>query len=324
MSEHLKLLSLLADGEPHSGEELAQLLGVEQKTVPNLLEAITEIGVDCTDGAGQGYCWADPVELLESNAITSYLGSHACSLLSSLVVLGGIDSTNRFLMDAARDGARSGYACVAEYQSRGQGRRGRGFVSPIGNIYLSVLWRFDQDASFLSGLSVAIGVVVAEVCQRLGVTEAGVKWPNDVLWQGRKLSGILVETQTDLAAGMAVVVGVGLNFRMAKKPGASIGQSWVDIQSAAERLPNRNEAVGCLLEAILLGLEQFSAHGFAPFKSRWNQNDVMKGRPVVLRGNDNSIEGMANGVDEIGALLLDIDGVTRPVMTGDLSLRLQE
>lgn len=324
MSEHLKLLSLLADGKPHSGEELARLLGVEQKTVPNLFGVVAEIGVDCTDGEGQGYCWADPVELLESNAITSYLGSHACSLLSSLAVLGEIDSTNRFLMDAARDGALCGYACVAEYQSRGQGRRGRGFVSPIGNIYLSVLWRFDQDASFLSGLSVAIGVVVAEVCQRLGVTEAGVKWPNDVLWQGRKLSGILVETQTDPMAGVAVVVGVGLNFRMAKKPGASIGQSWVDIQSAAECLPNRNKAVGCLLEAILLALEQFSTHGFTPFKSRWNQNDVMKGRPVVLRGNDDSIEGMANGVDEIGALLLDVDGVTRSVMTGDLSLRLQE
>ena len=324
MSEHLKLLSLLADGKPHSGEELARLLGVEQKTVPNLLGIIAEIGVDCTDGEGQGYCWTDPVELLESNAITSYLGATAGSLLSSLAVLGEIDSTNRFLMDAARDGAPGGYACVAEYQSRGQGRRGRGFVSPIGNIYLSVLWRFVQDASFLSGLSVAIGVVVAEVCQRLGVTEAGVKWPNDVLWQGRKLSGILVETQTDPMAGVAVVVGVGLNFRMAKEPGASIGQSWVDIQSAAQCLPNRNEAVGCLLEAILLGLEEFSSHGFTPFKSRWNQNDVMKGRPVVLRGNDDSIEGLANGVDEIGALLLDVDGVTRSVMTGDLSLRLQE
>ncbi len=324
MSEPLKLLSLLADGKFHSGEELAQLLGVEQDTVLNLIEGFAQIGVDCVGSPGQGYCWSDPVELLESGAILDGLGSYARSLLSALEVVGGIDSTNRFLMDGARDGAGTGYACVAEYQSQGQGRRGRGFVSPIGNIYQSVLWRFDQDPSVLSGLSVAMGVVVAETCQRLGVTGIGVKWPNDVLWRGRKLSGILVETQADPAAGVAVVVGVGLNFRMAKKPGASIGQLWADIQSAAERLPNRNFAVACLLESILLGLDQFSHDGFAPFKSRWNRNDVMGGRAVVLRGNHNSIEGTARGVDEIGALLLDVDGVTRSVITGEVSLRLQE
>lgn len=324
MSEHLKLLGLLADGKPHSGEELARLLGVEQKTMPNLLRAMADIGVDCADSAGQGFCWTDPVELLESSAITDGLGSHAQRLLNSLTVLGEIDSTNRFLMDAAREGVHHRHACVAEYQSQGQGRRGRGFVSPVGNIYLSVLWHFNREVSFLSGLSVAMGVAVAETCQRLGVGEAGVKWPNDVLWQGRKLSGILVETQTDPTSGVAVVVGVGLNFRMAKNPGASIGQAWADIQSAAQRLPNRNVAVAYLLEAILLGLEEFSRDGFAPFKSRWNQNDVMNGCPVILRGNDDSIAGIARGVDETGALLLDVDGVTRALMTGDLSLRLQE
>ena len=324
MSAPLNLLGLLADGKLHSSKELTRHLGVDDETLAELLAELAGLGVDWVEIPGPGYRWLDPVELLAPGLILDGLGASARSLLNVLRVVGEIDSTNRFLMDAARDGAGSGYACVAEYQSRGQGRRGRGFVSPIGNIYQSVLWRFDTDPSFLSGLSVAIGVLVAETCKRLGVAEVGVKWPNDVYWRARKLSGILVETLTDPTRGSAVVVGVGVNFRMAKKPGESIGQSWADLHTASPRVLNRNNAVACLLEAILLGLEQFAREGFAPFKSRWNEHDVMRDKAVVLQGGDDRTQGTAAGVDETGALLLNIDGVTRVVTTGDVSLRLHE
>ena len=324
MSEPLKLLGLLADGKPHKSNQLTRLLSVDDETLKKLLEDLGALGVDWVEIPGQGYRWLDPVELLEPALILDGLGAEARSRLSDLQVVGEIDSTNRFLMDAARDGAGSGYACVAEYQSRGQGRRGRGFVSPIGNIYQSVLWRLDVEPSFLSGLSVAIGVLVAETCKRLGVAEVGVKWPNDVYWRARKLSGILVESLMDPTRGVAVVVGVGVNFRMAKEPGERIDQSWVDLHTASGRAPDRNIAVACLLEAILLGLDQFAQEGFAPFRSRWNQHDVMRNRAVVLYGSGDCTQGTAVGVDETGALLLDIDGVTQTVTSGDVSVRLQE
>ena len=324
MSPPLELLRLLADGKSHHLETLASALVIEPSRVSALLSDLHELGVECVETPGQGWRWLDPVALLDSRKIVAELGVDSRSLLRSLEVMEEVDSTNRFLMDAAREGAGSGFACVAEFQSRAKGRRGRGFVSPIGNIYQSVLWRFEQDPSFLSGLSVAIGVVVAETCRSLGVAEAGVKWPNDIYWHARKLSGILVETLAGPTQGVAVVVGVGVNFRMAKKPGADIGQPWVDIYTASEVLPNRNTAVALLLEAIVLALDQFSREGFAPFRSRWNLLDVMRDRPVVLHSNGDSTEGTVIGVDDTGALLLSVDGVIQPVITGDVSLRLQE
>ena len=161
MGESFELLRILADGKPHPLEVLARTLAVEPDRVLLRLRELDELGVSCLK-VQQGWQWLDPVELLESEQITERLGRHARGLLAGLKVLGEVDSTNRFLMDAARSGAQTGYACVAEFQSKGQGRRGRGFVSPIGNIYQSVLWRFEQDTAFLSGLSVAIGVVDAE------------------------------------------------------------------------------------------------------------------------------------------------------------------
>lgn len=323
MKGPLQLLRLLADGQCHHLARLAGTLALETEEVSILLTQLDALGAECVEIGDQGWRWTDPVELLDSTLILAALGPTSRLLLGDLVVCGEIDSTNRFLMDITRTGAASGSACVAEFQSRGQGRRGRGFVSPIGNIYQSVAWHFNQDVTFLSGLSVAIGVVVAETCQRLGVVDAGVKWPNDVYWRKRKLSGILIETQIDPAIGVTVVVGVGVNFRMAKKPGDTIGQSWVDCHTASARLPNRNTAVAYLLEAVLLCLDQFSRDGFGPFKSRWNQLDVMLGRAVVLSSNNAHTEGTVVGVDDTGALLLDVNGVTRSVVTGDVSLRLQ-
>ena len=323
MSDSLELLSLLADGAAHTPGALKSSLDIDVKELSNLRFELEQLGVDCVE-TEHGWRWTNPVELLDTARITNELGFKARSLVNSLEMFGGIDSTNRFLMDAARDGAQGGHACVAEFQSRGQGRRGRDFVSPIGNIYLSVLWRFDQDPAFLSGLSVAIGVAVAETCQRLGVSRVGVKWPNDVFWQGRKLSGILVETLMEAEKGTAVVVGVGLNFWMSDKAGASIGQSWTDIRSASAQLPNRNTAVAFLLESVVLSLEQFSQDGFKPFTERWNRHDVMRHRAVVLKGNGADTQGTAVGVDETGALLLDVDGVIKPVTTGDVSLRPRE
>ena len=149
------------------------------------------------------------------------------------------------------------------------------------------------------------------------------KWPNDIYWRAQKLSGILVETLTGYGQGIVVVVGVGVNYRMAKKPGLRIGQPWVDIHSASGSAPDRNSAVAYLLEAVLLGLEQFSQEGFAPFQRRWNLLDVMRGQSVVLRSNQDNIEGMTLGVDDTGALLLNVGGLVRPFVTGDVSLRLQ-
>ena len=321
MSESLELLRVLADGKPHSLEGLARAFSVCPDTIALWLGNLEELGVAFVNGP-EGWEWSDPVELLHSEQILDGMGPQARRLMSHLEVLGEVDSTNRFLMDAARNGAENGYVCLAECQTKGKGRRGRGFVSPIGNIYQSVLWYFEEKTNFLSGLSVAMGVVVSEALRRLGITEVGVKWPNDIYWRSQKLSGILVETSLDSKSGIAVVVGVGVNFRMARKPAKQIEQPWVDVHSAAASVSGRNRAVAYLLEAILLGLDQFSREGFLPFQHRWNRLDVMRDQFVRLHREHDDVAGKAVGVDDTGALLLDVNGIVRPFVTGDVSLRL--
>ena len=173
----------------------------------------------------------------------------------------------------------------------------------------------------LSGLSVALGLVVADAAERMGVPDTGVKWPNDVLSGGRKLAGILVETTRHPSGCMAVVAGVGMNMRMPESMSTDIGQSWTDLDTASRHPPPRKTAVACLLESVLIGLDLFSQQGFAPFRSRWNERDVMRARRVVLHTGHGQTEGVAEGVDENGALLLCVDGVTERVITGDVSLR---
>jgi len=321
-----QLLNRLADGQFHSGEELGELLGVSRTAVWKQLQKIQDLtDLPLESAKGRGYRLKDGLELLDATSIRAAVSSQAKPLLNELRLLEQVDSTNRLAMTEAQAGAGRGYVIAAEQQSAGRGRRGRTWISPFArNIYCSVIWEFDGGAAALEGLSLAVGVAVTKAMAAIGVSDAGLKWPNDVVWNGRKLAGILIEMTGDAAGRCQVIVGIGINVSMAGSQAAdAIDQAWVDVQSVLRAKVSRNQLLGCLLSELLPTLSLFERQGFSVFQSDWAALDNMRGKPVSVLLGEQVVLGTAAGVDDSGALLLDTPTGRQAFHGGEVSLRLQ-
>lgn len=321
MSETATLLQRLADGRFHSGQVLAAELGLTRGAVWKRLRGLSRgLGVEIQAVRGRGYRLAQPLELLDAERILSQMSPGPRSAVGRLEVHTRIDSTNRYLMRRAVEGAPRGSVCLAEYQEAGRGRRGRDWISPFGgNIYLSLLWRFTARGD-LSGLSLALGVAVLRALRRVGLEEAGLKWPNDIVCGERKLAGILLEMAGEASGPSHVVAGVGVNVRMGAA-GAAIDQAWVDLETLLGRRVERNALAAALLDEAVLALQEYERGGLAVFLEDWRAADVLSGRPVVVRLEQGSVAGIACGIDPAGALLVEGDAGVRSFTAGEVSVR---
>lgn len=318
------ILATLADGAFHSGEELGAVLGVSRTAVWKQLQKLQETtGLQLESVKGRGYRLREGLELLDNSVIMAALPAPISPLLNNLELLDHVDSTNRLALLRAQEGAARGHTIVAEQQSAGRGRRGRQWVSPFGrNIYCSVIWHFDGGAAALEGLSLAVGVAVARALNTMGVEGIGLKWPNDVVWHGRKLAGILLEMAGDASGRCQVIIGIGINVAMAEANG--IDQPWVDAQTAAGRPVSRNQLLAQLLAELLPLLVRFEDEGFACCREDWAALDSFAGQPVAVHLGEQVILGVAGGVNASGALLVDTPQGRQAFHGGEVSLRLQQ
>jgi BirA family biotin operon repressor/biotin-[acetyl-CoA-carboxylase] ligase len=323
MKPHTRsLLGALADGGFHSGTALARALGVSRGSVWNAVRELEAMGLDIYKVHGRGYRLPQPLSLLEAAAVERHLGEAAARF--AIEVPAGLASTNDALLARAAGGAASGAVVAAEWQSAGRGRRGRTWRAAIGGaLTFSLLWRFARGAGGLAGLSLAVGVALARSLNALGGRRhVGLKWPNDVVAEGRKLGGILIELTGDVLGPSTAVIGVGLNVRLSRSLRLAIDQPAIDVEELVEGPVDRN----ALLAGALLELERvlgvFSAQGFAPFRAEWEGYHVHQGRAVTLLLPDGRSErGRASGVAEDGALLIAGRGGPRRFHSGEVSLR---
>lgn len=315
------VVSLMADGKFHSGEALGEVLGVSRTAVWKYLQKLDQYGLVVESVRGRGYRLCGGVELLSEVAIRSGLSNDAAQVLTELDIVPTIDSTNARAMLKASSSGCSGYVCLAEHQVQGRGRRGRRWESPFGqNIYLSVVMEFSQGASALEGLSLTVGVAIVRALARLGVRGVGLKWPNDVLFDDKKLAGVLLEMTGDPSGECRVVVGVGLNFSMSEEAALIIDQPWVNVSDIASGV-SRNDLAGALLNELLLILGSYNEKGFSAYRDEWEASHVHSGRKVILSTPLESFEGRVAGLTEAGGLKLLIDGVEREFSGGEVSLR---
>jgi BirA family biotin operon repressor/biotin-[acetyl-CoA-carboxylase] ligase len=313
----LTLIGILSDGEFHSGEQLGERLGMSRAAINKHIQTLRDWGVDVFTVPGKGYSLPEPIKLLDENAIRSQLSE------GKVTVLPVIDSTNQYLLDRIPE-LQSGDSCVAEYQQAGRGRRGRKWFSPFGaNLYLSMFWRLEQGPAAAMGLSLVIGIVMAEVLQSLGADNVRVKWPNDLYLQDRKLAGILVELTGKTGDAAQIVIGAGINMVMRNVQADVVNQAWINLQEAGITI-DRNDLAVRLIKALCASLRQFEQEGLSPFLSRWEKLDNFIHRPVKLIIGDKEIYGTSRGIDAQGALLLEQDGIVKPWVGGEISLRSAE
>ncbi|MGE5027591.1 MAG: biotin--[acetyl-CoA-carboxylase] ligase [Betaproteobacteria bacterium] len=315
------ILRILADSEFHSGEEMAQLLRVSRASVWQALRGLDAAGVTVHRVPGRGYRLREPLQWLDPVQVTAALGDKAG--LFKLEVIDSAASTNSLLLQKAAQGAPHGSCVVTEMQTAGRGRRGREWHANLGgSLTFSLLWRFQQGAGFLSGLSLAVGVALMRALGQSGVAGAGLKWPNDVLYQHRKLAGILIELQGDMLGPSAAVIGIGLNLNLSDTVQNRIDQAVVDVRSITGVMPERNLILANLLLHLADVLDEFEEGGFFRLRGEWLGHHAYQGKTVHLLMPDGSRhQGRLLDVAEDGALLVDTGAGKKRFTAGEISLR---
>jgi BirA family transcriptional regulator, biotin operon repressor / biotin---[acetyl-CoA-carboxylase] ligase len=313
------LLRILADGSFHSCERLGRTLGISRSGVDDQVHGIEALGLHIFKVRGRGYRLAEPIDLLDRDALAARLQT-SCPALS-VEVRDECPSTSTAL---ASEDAPHGAVLVCEHQSAGRGRRGNAWLSaPAGSLTFSLSWHFSQGPAGLAGLSLAVAVGAVRALERLGIEGVQLKWPNDLYCEGRKLGGILIESSGDALGPSAVIVGLGLNVRINSALHARIDRPVTDLASCrGVAVPRRTVLLGALLESLADVLAHFAREGFAPFRDDWQQRHVWQGRRVRLALADRRVaEGEALGVAEDGALVLSSPRGVERFHSGELSLR---
>ena len=321
----LHLINALKGGDTVSGEALGRVLGISRAGVWKQLQKLEGLGLPVERVRGVGYRIPGGLDLLSESELRGHLtdwrGEGEAIALS---VQGVVDSTNRVAVRCLEvDAASRGRFHVAECQTAGQGRRGRSWLSPYGaSIYLSVAWRFDGGVAAVVGLSLAVGVVMRRAIARATGVDVQLKWPNDLLAQGRKLGGILIELVGDPSDSCRAVVGVGINVRTPAAVAEAIEQPWINLDEVTGRPVSRNRLAAAMIHELQSLLTSYGPGAFADYRDEWLQGDGFAGAAVTLSTPNQSITGRARGVDDSGALLLERNGRLEAFSGGELSLRM--
>lgn len=311
------ILRLLADGQFHSGEELGEALGVSRAAVWKQLKKLDELGIPYSSVKGKGYRLQDAIELLDQDLIRRRLTQR----LDILDVLLDVDSTNTWLFQRAADHMGKRYAVLAEKQVAGRGRRGRHWVSPFGkNIYLSLLVSFSGGLAALEGLSLMTAIAVERALARLGIEGIGLKWPNDVYANGKKLAGILLEVTGEYSSHCQVVIGIGLNLSLSDDDAARIEQPWAELRSLKPGL-SRNQVAAAVLDELLQAVDEFQRDGFAPYQQYWAGRDIYMNKEVRIIAANNEKRGVVKGVNRKGELMLHSERGMEVINAGEISVR---
>ncbi|WP_212626421.1 bifunctional biotin--[acetyl-CoA-carboxylase] ligase/biotin operon repressor BirA [Pseudomonas sp. PP3] len=315
----LTLLKLLKDGRFHSGQALGAALGVSRSAVWKQLQHLeADLGLSIHKIRGRGYQLAAPLTLLDPAEIARLSPSWQWPVL----VFDSIDSTNAEALRTIDRLQIAPFLVLAERQTAGRGRRGRKWASPFAeNVYFSLVLRIDGGMRQLEGLSLVVGLAVMQALRELGISEAGLKWPNDVLVGQKKIAGILLELVGDPADVCHVVLGVGINVNMQMTD--EVDQQWTSMRLESGKMFDRNQLVATLGEMLQKYLARHQAAGFSAIQAEWEQHHLWQGRAVSLIAGVNQIDGEVLGIDSQGALRLKVDGVEKVFSGGELSLRLR-
>ena len=321
-----RVFQRLDDREFHSGEVLAADLAVTRAAVWKAVEQLRELGVALDAQPHKGYRLATGVSPLCPERIEAALSASVRQHIEALLVEWTLDSTNTKLLDSLPPGAGMAAVVLAENQTGGRGRRGRGWIAPPGGgICLSLAWQFPDMPTDLSALSLIVGLEASNALRTVGIEDVRLKWPNDLVTARGKLGGILIEMRAEAGGPVHVVIGIGLNVLLGEEARAAValtGNVADDIRANCARVPDRNIIAGALIERLVPALADFPRHGFAPHVARWCERDALNGQEVRVDNAGEVTRGVARGIDSHGALLVETHEGIRRFISGEVSVRI--
>lgn len=316
-----RLLDALSDGQSHSGRALGDALCMSRAAIWKHMQHLMAHGIPLLSHPKRGYQLHHPLSLLNADRIKAHLQTRPINQEIMIEVLQEIDSTNRYLKDAPVDDTHR--VCLAELQTQGRGRFGRTWFSPCAeNLYFSARFPWHEPLSKLSGLSLAVSLAVYDtLAQYIDTAPLRIKWPNDLMYDHEKISGILIEMSAESHGLAHLIIGIGINVNSSQDCYPSVGKPWVSLYDILKHTTNRNQLAAMLIEQLMAQFNVFKTQGFQAVKTRWMALDYLKHQHICVHQATHSIEGMALGVDDLGNMRVeDASGTVHAVSSGESSL----
>ncbi len=317
------ILETLADGQCHSGAQIAAALGVTRASVGQQVARLRTDGWWIEGRAGSGYRLTGPSRPLRRPVIEA-CPDNAPELFDAAELCAVIESTSDHLAKTVLAADGKARLCTAEHQTAGRGRRGREWVAPTGGgIAFSLARMMSLPPAALTPIALVTAVAATDALTSLGASGLGLKWPNDIEANRAKLGGILIDLSGEADGPTRIVIGIGLNYDLGAFGGADLGRPVTDCVSVwTGEVPPRDVLICHLATVVARACNDFLAHGFPPFRERWAVRDSLAGHAIRLQITpERCVDGVAAGVDANGALLLDTDQGRQCFFAGDASVR---
>ncbi len=317
------ILRLLSDGNFYSDILISHHLNCPLTEVYKALSLIDSLGIRLTMLSEQRFLWEDPIQWLNPDSIL--LSSGNASRFFNLEILDFANSTNTYLLNKfqKKPAAHNSVPVVAaELQTNGRGRLNRKWYSGLGDsLTFSLRWNFKCDISFLSGLSLVVGLAIIRVLNTFSVFNVNIKWPNDILSNYKKLAGVLIDFRGGMHGTSHAVIGIGINFNLSNEIKSLIEQDVTDLLTISGKNIDRNNFLGALLNELYNILIKFNDYGFKHFKQEWLSYHAYEGRKTYLTLPDRSIiEGIVDGIGDDGSLCLITNKGENLYHAGDISI----
>jgi len=328
MIEHQKyvvLINTLQESNAADIKELSIKLDYDIETIKERVKALVEFGapLKITDqhiSLIENSC----IELLSPLVIRESLDTLTNQKEVDLYLFVNIASTNQYLKKFKTVSGQKSIVSIAECQTAGVGRFGRCWISPFGgNIYFSMLTKVVVPAHKLGPFSLVVGISVIETLRLFGLKDLNLKWPNDIYYNGKKLSGVLIEIVAQDKNSVDLIIGIGINVKMENSYNANIEQEWVDLFTITEdRSISRNKIIASLINTLHRSIKKYEADGFSQFRDIWKDVDYLFGKNIHTIGTKNQYSGIAKGITANGELLIDSNGNMVKISSGEVSVRL--
>lgn len=319
LSNEEMILSFLAEGGSDfiSGATLSDKLGLSRTAVWKYVETLRKLGYTIEAQPARGYRLLQVPDRLTPLEVSPLLSTR--DLGRTLHHFEALPSTNVQAFELAQEGALHGEVVITEAQTAGKGRRGRAWVSPAGkNLAMSLILRPEIPPTRAPELTLVAAVALAETLKEAGA-DAQIKWPNDVQLDGLKVAGILTELSADTERVHFIVLGIGVNLNTdASDFPPEVRELATSVAIARKQPVPRALFTAALLTKLEQWLDTWQEEGFAPVRQTWKSLSSILGKEVLVRSDAKELRGVAEDIDESGALLVRIDGRLERVLAGDV------
>lgn len=307
-----------------SGEEISRQLTVSRTAIWKHMQTLKQAGYEIEAHPRRGYRLKNVPDLLLPDEIRDTLQTKMLGQ-GKIYYFSEIDSTNNEAKKQANLGCLEGSIVLSEAQNSGRGRLSRGWFSPANKgIWLSVVLRPPFNPYDAPKCTLLAAVAVTKAIRRITQVECGIKWPNDILYQGKKIVGILTEMSAEIDAINHVVIGMGINVNIGEH---EFPNELIDIATSLSIATGRDIPRLLLLNAVLVELEEayekVIQRGFSEMLEEWRELSVTLGQNVSVVGSGRNFSGMAVDIDHDGGLLVQTDECLEKVIAGDVSIRPQ-